>query len=88
MDDTRDCGVEKPFTIQSSPETQALKEQQARALAPKSGQSKILRKAREKMLEESKRKVRSRARDVDTPINQGQRRRHTDKPGPETSTHR
>ncbi|XP_072341526.1 serine/threonine-protein kinase 36 [Scyliorhinus torazame] len=56
MDDTRDCVVEKPFTIQSSPETQALKEQQARALAPKSGQSKILRKAREKMLEESKRK--------------------------------
>ncbi|XP_059499243.1 serine/threonine-protein kinase 36 isoform X2 [Stegostoma tigrinum] len=56
VNDTQDCSVEKPFTIQASPETQALKEQQAKELAPKSGQSKILRKAREKMLEESRRK--------------------------------
>ncbi|XP_043540950.1 serine/threonine-protein kinase 36, partial [Chiloscyllium plagiosum] len=56
VDDSRDCGIEKPFTIQASPETQALKEQQAKELAPRSGHSKILRKAREKMLEESKQK--------------------------------
>ncbi|GCC16312.1 hypothetical protein chiPu_0022405, partial [Chiloscyllium punctatum] len=56
VDDSQDCGIEKPFTIQASPETQALKEQQAKELAPRSGHSKILRKAREKMLEESKKK--------------------------------
>uniref|UniRef100_UPI00398E45C1 serine/threonine-protein kinase 36-like n=1 Tax=Pristiophorus japonicus TaxID=55135 RepID=UPI00398E45C1 len=56
VDDSQECGIENPFTIQPSPEQLALKEQQASALAPKSGQSKILKKARQKMLEEAKRK--------------------------------
>uniref|UniRef100_A0A8C0FF49 non-specific serine/threonine protein kinase n=1 Tax=Bubo bubo TaxID=30461 RepID=A0A8C0FF49_BUBBB len=51
IDDTEEHGISNPFTTKLSPEMQALKEQQARSMAPRSGQSKILRKARQKMAE-------------------------------------
>nr|XP_014346818.1 PREDICTED: serine/threonine-protein kinase 36 [Latimeria chalumnae] len=56
IDDTKDHGIENPFTMQPSPALQALKEQQVQALAPRSGQSKILKKARQKMAEEARKK--------------------------------
>uniref|UniRef100_A0A663MZL2 non-specific serine/threonine protein kinase n=1 Tax=Athene cunicularia TaxID=194338 RepID=A0A663MZL2_ATHCN len=51
IDDTEEHGISNPFTTKLSPEMQALKEQQARSVAPRSGQSNILRKARQKMAE-------------------------------------
>uniref|UniRef100_A0A8C8AEL9 non-specific serine/threonine protein kinase n=1 Tax=Otus sunia TaxID=257818 RepID=A0A8C8AEL9_9STRI len=51
IDDTEEHGISNPFTTKLSPEMQALKEQQARSMAPRSGQSKILRKAWQKMAE-------------------------------------
>lgn len=57
IDDTEDHGISNPFTTKPSPELQALKEQQAHSVAPRSGQSKILRKARQKMAEEAQKKV-------------------------------
>ncbi|XP_074684986.1 serine/threonine-protein kinase 36 isoform X3 [Strix aluco] len=51
IDDTEEHGISNPFTTKLSPEMQALKEQQARSVAPRSGQSKILRKAWQKMAE-------------------------------------
>ncbi|XP_043942549.1 serine/threonine-protein kinase 36 [Protopterus annectens] len=56
VDDTVGQGIESPFTVQLPPEMQAKKEQQAEALAPKSGQSKILKKARQKMAQEAQKK--------------------------------
>ncbi|NXL30182.1 STK36 kinase, partial [Glaucidium brasilianum] len=51
IDDKEEHGISNPFTTKLSPEMQALKEQQACSVAPRSGQSKILRKARQKMAE-------------------------------------
>ncbi|XP_029463799.1 serine/threonine-protein kinase 36 [Rhinatrema bivittatum] len=57
IDDTAEHGIENPFTTKLSPEQQQQKETQAHSLAPKSGQSKILSKARQKMAQEAKRKM-------------------------------
>uniref|UniRef100_A0A669PC73 non-specific serine/threonine protein kinase n=1 Tax=Phasianus colchicus TaxID=9054 RepID=A0A669PC73_PHACC len=57
IDDSEEHGISNPFTTKLSPELQALKEQQAHSLAPRSGQSRILRKARQKMAEEAQKKV-------------------------------
>ncbi|TFK03568.1 ubiquitin-conjugating enzyme E2 R2 [Platysternon megacephalum] len=56
IDDTEQQGVANPFTSKLPPELQVLKEKQAHSLAPRSGQSKILRKARQKMAEEARKK--------------------------------
>ncbi|XP_068543305.1 serine/threonine-protein kinase 36 isoform X5 [Anas acuta] len=56
IDDTEEHGISNPFTTKLPPELQALKEQQAHSLAPRSGQSRILRKARQKMAEEAQKK--------------------------------
>ncbi|XP_048724618.2 serine/threonine-protein kinase 36 isoform X7 [Caretta caretta] len=57
IDDTEQHGIANPFTSKLPPELQVLKEKQAHSLAPRSGQSKILRKAREKMAEEARKKL-------------------------------
>ncbi|KGL77749.1 Serine/threonine-protein kinase 36, partial [Tinamus guttatus] len=57
IDDTEEHGILNPFTTKLTPELQALKEKQAHSLAPRSGQSRILRKARQKMAEEAQKKV-------------------------------
>ncbi|XP_030435984.1 serine/threonine-protein kinase 36 isoform X2 [Gopherus evgoodei] len=64
IDDTEQHGIANPFTSKLPPELQALKEKQAHSLAPRSGQSKILRKARQKMAEEARKKEQLKA---DTP---------------------
>ncbi|XP_015272038.1 PREDICTED: serine/threonine-protein kinase 36 [Gekko japonicus] len=56
IDDTAEQGIANPFTSKLPPELQALKEQQTHSLAPHSGQSKILRKARQKMAQEAQKK--------------------------------
>ncbi|NWS68552.1 STK36 kinase, partial [Crotophaga sulcirostris] len=56
IDDTEEHGISNPFTSKLSPELQALKEQQARSIAPRSGQSRILRKAQQKMVEKAQKK--------------------------------
>ncbi|NXT40047.1 STK36 kinase, partial [Pelecanoides urinatrix] len=66
IDDTEEHGISNPFTTKLSPELQALKEQQAHSLAPKSGQSRILRKARQKMAEEAQKKGQLKAGDAST----------------------
>uniref|UniRef100_A0A8C4UEG8 non-specific serine/threonine protein kinase n=1 Tax=Falco tinnunculus TaxID=100819 RepID=A0A8C4UEG8_FALTI len=57
IDDTEEHGISNPFTTKLSPELQALKEHQAHSMAPRSGQSRILRKARQKMVEDAQKKV-------------------------------
>lgn len=57
IDDTEKHGISNPFTTKLSPELQALKEQQAHSMASRSGQSRILRKARQKMVEKAQKKV-------------------------------
>ncbi|NXN65630.1 STK36 kinase, partial [Himantopus himantopus] len=64
IDDTEEHGISNPFTTKLSPELQALKEQQAHSLAPRSGQSRILRKARQKMAEEAQKKGQLKAGDA------------------------
>ncbi|NWW99532.1 STK36 kinase, partial [Caloenas nicobarica] len=66
IDDTEEHGISNPFTTKLSPELQALKEQQAHAMAPRSGQSRILRKARQKMIEEAQKKGQLKAGDAST----------------------
>ncbi|NXY50127.1 STK36 kinase, partial [Ceuthmochares aereus] len=61
IDDTEEHGISNPFTTKLTPELQALKEQQAHSVAPRSGQSRILRKARQKMIEEAWKKGRMEA---------------------------
>ncbi|NXC56893.1 STK36 kinase, partial [Aleadryas rufinucha] len=56
IDDTEEHGISNPFTTKLSPELQALKEQQVHSMAPRSSQSKILRKAQQKMVEETQKK--------------------------------
>ncbi|NXY76235.1 STK36 kinase, partial [Glareola pratincola] len=65
-DDTEEHGISNPFTTKLSPELQALKEQQAHSLAPRSGQSRILKKARQKMAEEAQKKGQLKAGDAST----------------------
>ncbi|NXS48999.1 STK36 kinase, partial [Balaeniceps rex] len=64
IDDIEEHGISNPFTTKLSPELQALKEQQAHSLAPRSGQSRILRKARQKMAEEAQKKGQLKADDA------------------------
>ncbi|NWY48183.1 STK36 kinase, partial [Sylvia atricapilla] len=56
IDDTEEHGISNPFTTKLSPELQALKEQQVHSLAPRSSQSRILRKAQQRMVEETQKK--------------------------------
>ncbi|NWV20603.1 STK36 kinase, partial [Origma solitaria] len=64
IDDTEEHGISNPFTTKLSPELQALKEQQVHSMAPKSSQSRILRKAQQKMVEETQRKGQQKAGDA------------------------
>ncbi|XP_074949280.1 serine/threonine-protein kinase 36 isoform X2 [Phalacrocorax aristotelis] len=66
IDDTEEHGISNPFTTKLSPELQALKEHQAHSLAPRSGQSRILRKARQKMAEEAQKKGQRKEGDATT----------------------
>ncbi|XP_064926766.1 serine/threonine-protein kinase 36 [Columba livia] len=66
IDDTEEHGISNPFTTKLSPELQVLKEQQAHAMAPRSSQSRILRKARQKMIEEAQKKGQLKAGDAST----------------------
>ncbi|NXX21189.1 STK36 kinase, partial [Podargus strigoides] len=66
IDDTEEHGISNPFTTKLSPELQALKEQQAHSMAPRSGQSRILGKAWQKMVEEAKKKGQLKAGDAST----------------------
>ncbi|XP_063144971.1 serine/threonine-protein kinase 36 [Candoia aspera] len=62
INDTTEQGVTNPFTSKLTPELQALKDQQAHFLAPHSGQSKILKKARQKMAQEAQKKEREKSK--------------------------
>ncbi|XP_051478768.1 serine/threonine-protein kinase 36 isoform X2 [Apus apus] len=64
IDDIEEHGIPNPFTTKLSPELEALKEQQAHSMAPRSGQSKILRKAQQKMVEETQKKEQLKASDA------------------------
>ncbi|NXC02024.1 STK36 kinase, partial [Orthonyx spaldingii] len=57
IDDTEECGISNPFTTKLSRELQALKEEQVHSMAPRSSQSRILRKAQQKMVEETQKKL-------------------------------
>ncbi|XP_077641112.1 serine/threonine-protein kinase 36 [Lonchura striata] len=63
-DDTEKHGISNPFTVKLSPELQALKEQQVHSMAPRSSQSRILRKAQKKMVEETQKKGQLKAGDA------------------------
>ncbi|NWR50731.1 STK36 kinase, partial [Regulus satrapa] len=71
IDDTKEHGISNPFTTKLSPELQALKEQQVHSMAPRSSQSRILRKAQQKMVEETQKKGQLKAGDtsVKDPVN-------------------
>ncbi|NXY06334.1 STK36 kinase, partial [Pteruthius melanotis] len=62
IDDTH--GISNPFTTKLSPELQALKEQQVHSMAPRSSPSRILRKAQQKMAEETQKKGQLKASDA------------------------
>ncbi|NXN15144.1 STK36 kinase, partial [Indicator maculatus] len=64
IDDTEEHGISNPFTTKLSPELQALKEQQAHSVPPCSGQSRIVRKAQQKMLEKAQKKGQLKAGDA------------------------
>ncbi|NXO11162.1 STK36 kinase, partial [Oriolus oriolus] len=64
IDDTAEHGISNPFTTKLSPELQALKEQQVHSVAPRSSQSRILRKAQQKMVEETQKKGQLKAGDA------------------------
>ncbi|NWU45670.1 STK36 kinase, partial [Hylia prasina] len=64
IDDTEVHGISNPFTTKLSPELQALKEQQVHSMAPRSSQSRILRKAQQKMVEETQKKGQLKAGDA------------------------
>uniref|UniRef100_A0A8C0VZ63 non-specific serine/threonine protein kinase n=1 Tax=Cyanistes caeruleus TaxID=156563 RepID=A0A8C0VZ63_CYACU len=57
IDDTEEYGISSPFTTKLSPELLALKEQQIHNMAPRSTQSRILRKVQQQMVEETQKKV-------------------------------
>ncbi|NXA07269.1 STK36 kinase, partial [Sapayoa aenigma] len=56
IDDTEEHRILNPFTTKLSPELQALKEQQAHSMVPRSSQSRILTEAQQKMVEEAQKK--------------------------------
>ncbi|NXE40473.1 STK36 kinase, partial [Ptilorrhoa leucosticta] len=64
IDDTEEHGVSNPFTTKLTPELQALKEQQVHSMAPRSSQSRILRKAQQKMVEDTQKKGQLKAGDT------------------------
>ncbi|NXE01736.1 STK36 kinase, partial [Chaetorhynchus papuensis] len=64
IDDTEEHGISNPFTTKLSPEMQVLKEQQVHSMAPRSSQSRILRKAQQKMVEETQKKGQLKAGDA------------------------
>ncbi|NXU18054.1 STK36 kinase, partial [Pardalotus punctatus] len=64
IDDTEEHGISNPFTTKLSPELQALKEQQVYSMAPRNSQSRILRKAQQKMVEETQKKGQRKAGDA------------------------
>ncbi|NXH26746.1 STK36 kinase, partial [Myiagra hebetior] len=64
IDDTEEHGISNPFTTKLSPELQALKEQQVHSMAPRSSQSRILRKVQQKMAAESQKKGQLKAGDA------------------------
>ncbi|XP_005049539.1 PREDICTED: serine/threonine-protein kinase 36 isoform X1 [Ficedula albicollis] len=64
IDDTEEHGISNPFTAKLTPELQALKEQQVHSMTPRSSQSRILRKAQQKMVEETQKKGQLKAGDA------------------------
>ncbi|NWW73365.1 STK36 kinase, partial [Climacteris rufus] len=64
IDDTKEYGISNPFTTKLTPKLQALKEQQAHSMAPRSSQSRILRKIQQKMVEETQKKGQLKAGDA------------------------
>ncbi|NXU36968.1 STK36 kinase, partial [Drymodes brunneopygia] len=64
IDDSEEHGISNPFTTKLSPELQALKEQQVHSMAPRRSQSWILRKAQQKMVEETQKKGQLKAGDA------------------------
>ncbi|NWY76474.1 STK36 kinase, partial [Erithacus rubecula] len=64
IDDTEEHGISNPFTTKLTPELQALKEQQVHSMAPRSSQSRILRKAQQKMVEVTQKKGQLKAGDA------------------------
>ncbi|XP_065696456.1 serine/threonine-protein kinase 36 isoform X1 [Patagioenas fasciata] len=82
IDDTEEHGISNPFTTKLSPELQVLKEQQAHAMAPRSSQSRILRKAQQKMVEEAQKKGQLKASDASTKNSGKGRPRHRPRAAP------
>ncbi|NXL88452.1 STK36 kinase, partial [Alectura lathami] len=82
IDDTEEHGISNPFTTKLSPELQALKEQQAHSLAPRSGQSRILRKAQQKMAEEAQKKQQLKANTASTKDSGKRHARHKPRAAP------
>ncbi|NWR22329.1 STK36 kinase, partial [Emberiza fucata] len=64
IDDTEEHGISNPFTMKLSPELQALKEQQVHSMVPRSSSSRILRKAQQKVVEETQKKGQLKADDA------------------------
>ncbi|NXD01653.1 STK36 kinase, partial [Certhia familiaris] len=64
IDDTEEHGISNPFTTKLSQELQALKKQQVHSKAPKSSQSRILKKSQQKMAEETQKKGQLKADDA------------------------
>ncbi|NWS27094.1 STK36 kinase, partial [Polioptila caerulea] len=64
IDDTEEHGISNPFTTKLSPEPQALKKQQVHSMAPRSGQSRILKKAQQRTVEETQKKGQLKAGDA------------------------
>ncbi|NXA83449.1 STK36 kinase, partial [Thryothorus ludovicianus] len=64
VDDPEEHGISNPFTTKLSPEPQALKEQQVHSRAPRSSQSRILKTAQQKTVEETQQKGHLKAGDA------------------------
>ncbi|NXQ60103.1 STK36 kinase, partial [Anthoscopus minutus] len=64
IDDTEEYGISNPFTTKLSPELLALKEQQVHNMALRSTPSRILRKAQQKIVEETQEKGQLKASDA------------------------
>ncbi|NXY53107.1 STK36 kinase, partial [Callaeas wilsoni] len=77
IDDTEEYGISNPFTTKLSPELQALKEQQVHSMAPRSSQSRILRKAQQRMVEETQKKGQLKAGDASVKDSVNGHPRHT-----------
>ncbi|NWT61852.1 STK36 kinase, partial [Erythrocercus mccallii] len=80
IDDTEEHGISNPFTTKLSPELQALKEQQVHSMAPRSSQSRILRKAQQKMVEETQKKGQLKAGDASVKDSVNGHPTHTPRP--------